>query len=234
MAYEYMHPIPLSPKTDVNAKVKLHVLCDECKAVSSTIVECCVRRVQTPYFRPLVNPWYLDHHTNSLQLQASADNECHLCTLIWGTLSFSSRKILRDFETELTVFGPSSQSMPKRSYELTIALAGLGDHGEVSLNVALNRDPQGRHTCHHLLEQVHRLGSPRLYLTGKMMSSDVNALDPKYGLRFAVRRSHLGHISHFDLILQHCELATTSTLTNTQTIILPYQHSLISPLDLST
>ena len=43
MDHEYMHPIPLDPGTDVNAKVKLHVLCDQCKPVASTIVDLVVR-----------------------------------------------------------------------------------------------------------------------------------------------------------------------------------------------
>ena len=47
-----------------------------------------------------------------------------------------------------------------------------------------------------------------------MKSSDVNTLDPKYGLRFVVRRSHLRDMFHFDLILRHCEFATISTASN--------------------
>ena len=43
MDHEYMHPIPLDPGMDVNAKVKLHVLCDQCKPVASTIVDLVVR-----------------------------------------------------------------------------------------------------------------------------------------------------------------------------------------------
>lgn len=158
--------------------------------------------------------WFA-RHISGLQLQASADSGCHICTVIWGTLSLSFRKILRDLETELTVFGPSSQSMPKRSYELIIPLAGLGVHGEVLLNVALHRDPQGGYTSHHPLEHLNGLGSqPRLYLTGTMKPSDVNTLDPKYGLRFVVKRSYLRNVFHFDLILRHCEFATISTASN--------------------
>ena len=170
MDHEYMHPIPLDPGTDVNAKVKLHVLYDQRKPVASTIVDLVVR-----YKLKGGGGWarystVLEHHLDSTGLQVSADSECHLCTLIWRTLSFSSRRPLRTFEIELYGGNRSSPEIQDRSYELEIRAEGLSQG--VFLDVRLKSWPKSRKELfQHSIKPASHGSLPPAYLSGKSILS---------------------------------------------------------------
>ena len=112
----------------------------------------------------------LEHHLDSTGLQVSADGGCHLCTLMWGTLSFSSRRSLRTFEIELYGGNHSSPGIQERSYEHEIRAEGLSPG--VSLDVRLKSGPKSlKEWFQDSIKPASHGSLPPAYLSGKSILS---------------------------------------------------------------
>ena len=101
----------LQPTTDINAAVKFHVLCEVCKVLSARTKDICLADV----LRPNIT---FKHHPSIAQLQASAVNGCHLCSLLWDRLDRSDINEKGDSESESHTSEAQNPDLGTAGYDL--------------------------------------------------------------------------------------------------------------------
>lgn len=103
---------------DINAAVKFHVLCEGYNDLSARIKDICLADVLRP--SPTVK-----HHSSIAKLQASADNGCHLCSLLWDRLDRSDINGKGDSESESHTSEAQNPDLGTAGYDLRCCKDGV-------------------------------------------------------------------------------------------------------------
>lgn len=124
MEYKWPEPTALQSTTDRNQTVKLHGLCTVCQHLVDD-------------FRTLISDPHYDvpcekfsrsytaerkHHRSVLELEASSEKGCHLCSILWARLQVETSELesLRLLESHLRAASIETQDTVPHSYALRL------------------------------------------------------------------------------------------------------------------
>ena len=106
-------PIRLDPRTDVTKEAKLNTMCQECSRITHEILmlqESCSTNPGSPTLH------IMDHHGSSSGLIMSANDGCHLCTLLLGEIEDSVMEDMRFLEAKYRIGKRQANEAAKPSY----------------------------------------------------------------------------------------------------------------------
>ena len=114
-------PRQLKHDSDIDAPVKLHVLCRECQRICQNAH---TFRIQTSMANGLVprelSEDIFKHHQSSVELEASARKGCHLCSLLYDAF-LPHLEFIRLLESKLAIAKSNKIKRRKTSYRLEIS-----------------------------------------------------------------------------------------------------------------
>ena len=114
-------PPQLKHDSDIDASVKLHVLCRECQRICQNAHTV---RIQTSMANELVprelSKDIFKHHQTSVELEASARKGCHLCSLLYDAF-LPYLESIRFWESKLAIAKSHKIKRRKTSYKLEIS-----------------------------------------------------------------------------------------------------------------
>ena len=126
MDYEWPKPIALQSTTDPNQMVKLHGLCTVCQQLVDdfrTLIS--DPHHDLPYDKTFSRNYAAErkHHRSVLELEASSEEGCHLCSILWARLQveISELESLRLLESHLRAASMITQDTVPHSYALRLS-----------------------------------------------------------------------------------------------------------------
>ncbi|KAL8920990.1 MAG: hypothetical protein Q9172_004254 [Xanthocarpia lactea] len=111
-------PRPLQPETDVDAHAKLDVLCNACSQIYGHIDHCYY--MYKRYGTQTKSGYMINHHESGNALILSAQEECHLCTLIVEVLDPATIENMQENERRAGTIGRDSSTSREPSYKLEL------------------------------------------------------------------------------------------------------------------
>ena len=124
MEYKCPEPTALQSTTDPNQTVKLHGLCTVCQHLVDdfrTLIS--DPHHELPYDTSSRNyAAERKHHRSVLELEASSEKGCHLCSILWARLHIETSELesLRLLESHLQATSMGTQDTVPHSYALRL------------------------------------------------------------------------------------------------------------------
>lgn len=113
-------PLQLKQDSDINASVKLHVLCRECQRMCRNAHTFQKNFTAKPWVPRVISKDIFKHHQTSVELEASARRGCHLCSLLYDAF-FPHLEFIRLLESKLAIAKSNKIKRRKSSYKLEIS-----------------------------------------------------------------------------------------------------------------
>lgn len=129
-------PIPLEPSTDIEGTVQPHRLCRQCTCISKN-AHTLRRKSGAATNGPKEYVDTFKHHESSVELSKSAESGCHLCTLIFDSLSLSEIDRMQKIEIEM----PSQRHLKKRLRKTSYKIVLSGDD-KIRLKIGHSHDAE--------------------------------------------------------------------------------------------
>lgn len=125
--YPWPEPTALQTNTDPNQTVRLHCLCTVCQRLVDEFENSVMdedqehQRPGCPLFPDDYSTEY-KHHRSSLDLAASSEGGCHLCSILWARLQADTTALesLRLLESRLQATFTTLMDMIPHSYAITV------------------------------------------------------------------------------------------------------------------
>lgn len=134
LIYPWPKPTPLQATTDPNQTVRLHCLCTVCQRLVDEFQNLVMNQGKNKFpdvatYREVYSREY-KHHRSSLELAASSEGGCHLCSILWARLQaeISSLESLRLLESHLQTTFRTLLDMVPHSYAIRVSSDPFDDH----------------------------------------------------------------------------------------------------------
>lgn len=127
LIYPWPEPTPLQATTDPNQTVRLHCLCTVCQRLVDEFQNLVMSQDpqnQWPDMATVTAAYSREykHHRSSLELAASSEGGCHLCSILWAQLQArtSALESLRLLESHLQATFITLLDMVPHSYAIRL------------------------------------------------------------------------------------------------------------------